>query len=153
MVLAATALAELHPVRDEIVDEVNLNAGSWRAKPVQDNHLRLRSPASIKNSMGHLGSSPSLVPSDFLKTMATGAQDFFKQVAKTFSSSAAGKEEHLRLRQSDVIPEDDDLPAQFSWRDKKPECLGEIQDQGECGSCWAFTSAGLLSDRFCVSYL
>lgn len=31
-----------------------------------------------------------------------------------------------------------------------PECLGHIQDQGECGSCWAFTSAGLLSDRFCI---
>ena len=31
-----------------------------------------------------------------------------------------------------------------------PSCLGLIEDQGDCGSCWAFTSAGLLSDRFCI---
>lgn len=31
-----------------------------------------------------------------------------------------------------------------------PECLGPIENQGECGSCWAFTSSGLLSDRYCI---
>ncbi len=31
-----------------------------------------------------------------------------------------------------------------------PECIGEIEDQGVCGSCWAFTSSGLLADRFCI---
>ena len=31
-----------------------------------------------------------------------------------------------------------------------PECLGLIQNQGDCGSCWAFTSAGLVSDRLCI---
>ena len=32
-----------------------------------------------------------------------------------------------------------------------PHCLGLIESQGDCGSCWAFTSAGLLSDRFCIA--
>lgn len=31
-----------------------------------------------------------------------------------------------------------------------PECLGMIENQGDCGSCWAFTSAGFLSDRLCI---
>ena len=43
-----------------------------------------------------------------------------------------------------------DLPEEFSWREQMPQCLGVIEDQGDCGSCWAFTSAGLLSDRFCI---
>lgn len=31
-----------------------------------------------------------------------------------------------------------------------PECIGKIEDQGECGSCWAFAASGLLADRFCI---
>ena len=46
------------------------------------------------------------------------------------------------------IPEP--MPLDFSWREKMPECLGPIEDQGECGSCWAFSSSGLLADRFCI---
>ena len=39
---------------------------------------------------------------------------------------------------------------EFNWRDKSPECIGPIEDQGNCGSCWAFSSSGLLADRFCI---
>jgi len=42
------------------------------------------------------------------------------------------------------------IPTEFSWLTKKPECVGPIEDQGECGSCWAFASSGLLADRFCI---
>lgn len=38
----------------------------------------------------------------------------------------------------------------FNWVDQMSECIGPIEDQGECGSCWAFTSSGLLADRFCI---
>ena len=31
-----------------------------------------------------------------------------------------------------------------------PECIGEVENQGDCGACWAFTSTGLLADRFCI---
>jgi len=43
-----------------------------------------------------------------------------------------------------------DPERNFNWLDKMPECIGEIEDQGECGACWAFSSAGLLADRFCI---
>ena len=43
-----------------------------------------------------------------------------------------------------------DLPKFFSWRDQMPDCIGPIEDQGECGSCWAFSSSGMLADRFCI---
>ena len=166
LLLITFTLAEeqKHPVRDEIVNEIKRKTTSWKPKAVENNHLRHRSPDSIKRSLGHLGVSPSIVPTDFLKSMATSATDLFKKVASSFGIDSI-KNEHFKLRQgsdaaekesdasnqdSGMVPPDNDLPVNFSWRDKTPTCMGEIQDQGECGSCWAFTAAGLLSDRFCI---
>ena len=44
----------------------------------------------------------------------------------------------------------DGLPKHWSWNIEKRECLGDIENQGDCGACWAFSSAGLLADRFCI---
>ena len=40
------------------------------------------------------------------------------------------KDESLKLKQSaeDAFVTDDDLPRQFSWLDKMPECIGPIED-------------------------
>lgn len=38
----------------------------------------------------------------------------------------------------------------FNWLEEMPQCIGHIEDQGDCGSCWAFSSSGLLADRFCI---
>jgi C1A family cysteine protease len=65
------------------------------------------------------------------------------------------------LKQSIVQPEipqmdsDDNetvngLPKNWSWREQRPECMGPIENQGDCGACWAFASSGLLADRFCI---
>ncbi|KAL2611758.1 hypothetical protein R1flu_023450 [Riccia fluitans] len=45
-----------------------------------------------------------------------------------------------------------ELPTNFDAREKWPHCrtIGEILDQGHCGSCWAFGAVEALSDRFCI---
>lgn len=40
------------------------------------------------------------------------------------------------------------VPESFSWVDAHPEWMSPIEDQEECGSCWAFASSEVLSDRF-----
>ncbi|KAK1395306.1 Cathepsin B [Heracleum sosnowskyi] len=46
------------------------------------------------------------------------------------------------------------LPSQFDARAVWPKCstIGNILDQGHCGSCWAFAAVESLSDRFCIQF-
>ncbi|EYB96081.1 hypothetical protein Y032_0154g3025 [Ancylostoma ceylanicum] len=53
----------------------------------------------------------------------------------------------------DVVLDDDDvLPDSFDARQHWPQCesIGHIRDQSACGSCWAVSSAEVMSDRLCV---
>jgi len=46
-----------------------------------------------------------------------------------------------------------DIPAQFDARTQWPNCadvIGTIPDQSACGSCWAVSSASVMSDRVCI---
>ena len=42
------------------------------------------------------------------------------------------------------------LPASFDARSLVFGCADTIMDQGACGSCWAFSSVGVLTDRYCI---
>lgn len=43
-----------------------------------------------------------------------------------------------------------DLPVSFDWREQAPELILPAQDQGECGSCWVFSAANALTDRYAL---
>lgn len=64
----------------------------------------------------------------------------------------------ISLQDTSEIPESDsfsiseaDLPENFDSREKWPECIHPIRNQGHCGSCWAHGASEVLSDRFCIA--
>jgi len=58
-----------------------------------------------------------------------------------------------RSRDSDRFKIVKDIPASFDSRTNWPNCsvIGQIRDQGACGSCWAFGAAEMFSDRVCIA--
>lgn len=53
-----------------------------------------------------------------------------------------------------TYPKSLELPKEFDARTAWPQCktIGNILDQGHCGSCWAFGAVESLQDRFCIHY-
>lgn len=44
-----------------------------------------------------------------------------------------------------------ELPQEFDSRKQWPNCVFEVRQQEHCGSCWAFSGASALQDRFCIA--
>lgn len=44
-----------------------------------------------------------------------------------------------------------DIPDSFDWRQEKPDCVGAIRNQEQCGSCWAFGAVEAFADRICIA--
>ena len=56
---------------------------------------------------------------------------------------------HIMATEDDInlgVPDNFD-PRKEKW----PQCIHAIRNQGHCGSCWAHGSSEALSDRFCIA--
>ncbi|CAD5228393.1 unnamed protein product [Bursaphelenchus xylophilus] len=69
--------------------------------------------------------------------------------------TVVAKELGRSLKQAPVFLADPlKLPTEFDSRTRWPQCkelMDEIRDQSWCGSCWAVSSASVLSDRLCIA--
>ncbi|KAH0819731.1 hypothetical protein GEV33_003060 [Tenebrio molitor] len=60
---------------------------------------------------------------------------------------------YFRERIKMMHHEDTIVPRNFDSRKRWPKCksIGTIWDQGQCGSCWALSSAMMMTDRTCIA--
>ena len=52
-----------------------------------------------------------------------------------------------KVQQQEILPESFD--ARAKWGKECPS-ISLVPDQGNCGSCWAVSSAAVISDRICI---
>jgi len=80
-------------------------------------------------------------------------RDFSKeQIQALLGAHLTWDEHNIHL----LLDEDDhdilkDLPQEFDARKQWPECVFPVRNQEHCGSCWAFSGASVLTDRFCIA--
>lgn len=53
-------------------------------------------------------------------------------------------------RAAEAVPELTELPKDFDARSLVFGCADTVMDQSHCGSCWAFSVTGALTDRYCI---
>ena len=97
------------------------------------------------------------VNSDPNSTWRAGVNNKFKNatmkdVVQLLGSKYISQEEFDSVMPMMVHDINGDLPDNFDLRDKYPQCttIKRIQDQSSCGSCWANSAAGVMSDRYCI---
>lgn len=43
------------------------------------------------------------------------------------------------------------VSEEVDWRVRNAKCIHPIRDQASCGSCWAFATSEVASDRYCIA--
>lgn len=113
--LGVTRAVSLHPVRQEIVDDIKLKTDSWQPNEVSKNHLRDVHPDKLKDKMGSLGS---------------GVSSFFDKISSYFGTFKLGQNvyEDEDYAKGEIIKGDPNLPKSFDWRQERPKCMQRIRD-------------------------
>ncbi|KAI0207678.1 Cathepsin B [Lamellibrachia satsuma] len=82
----------------------------------------------------------------------------FEGVPLRYVRGLCGVDLETSIEASKILPrveasEDAVVPESFDARVAWPKCptVGEIRDQGNCGSCWAFGAVEAMSDRICIA--
>lgn len=98
-----------------------------------------------------------------MQNAATVATEVIQQVATSFGLSSddlkgwpvvsTGPKDHSRIAkklEEESVQGSPDLPKYYNVREVYKQCKAEILDQDICGSCWGFSTAGMLEDRLCM---
>ena len=81
------------------------------------------------------------------KTFTMGVTQFADLSAEEFAARHTMKPMGASLRSKAAKKFTGKVPASVDWRDDKT-VVGAVQDQGQCGSCWAFSAVGAMEGAY-----
>lgn len=69
---------------------------------------------------------------------------YYKMDVQAEQNCSATKEK------TESVPINDDMPPSYDWRDHNG--VSPVKDQGNCGSCWTFSTVGCLESAHLIKY-
>ncbi|VDP44050.1 unnamed protein product [Soboliphyme baturini] len=91
-------------------------------------------------------------------TWEHGIHENFRKLSKEQLRNMLGSkpnEEEYKAAEAEAIEleDEDDIPKEFDARQHWPFCssIRLIRNQANCGSCWAVSTASVMSDRVCIA--
>lgn len=91
---------------------------------------------------------------DYLKRhveweVADYEENVFRGWTMEEAKAMLGLKESTEFGYLETVEPKANLPSSINWAGA--DCSHEVRNQGNCGSCWAFATAGMLTDRCCMN--
>lgn len=151
LLLLSTSVAGKLRITKERADQIRKEAKTWVPYDYENHPFRDVDDVSKmtgliidegNNSGGH---SPTHLMGKLLSALKTAVKPLskFSQLSHSLKAGNPIYKDHARHTLLG-------LPLYFDARTEWPGCIGAVKDQASCGSCYAFSAASMLEDRFCI---
>lgn len=133
-------------ISQETVDEIRRLNSTWTALDPEKNPLSKYSDAELKRVMG----MPGIDIEEYRRTLREhkNKMQAFEKISPTTYSNALGTTTSRSTQARSYT-----FPTFYDWLTDSPygSCMPAVEDQGTCGSCYAFSAATVFGVRRCMA--